>query len=110
MFNPTDLDIPKGSAVLTWGALEQLGTNFQPFLNFLLSKDVFVINVEPIIELFNPKNPMDNHSIEYMKKRNYLNGYLTALKKSKAKILRTQRLHFGNMNYEGWSFVIWRSK
>ena len=114
MFNPKEMDIPDGSAVLTWGSLEQIGDKFEPFLQFLLQKKVFVVNIEPLVELYDPDNPMDAYSIEYMKKRGYLNGYLDRLKQlekeGKIKIERIQRLHFGNMNYEGWSYVTWRVK
>lgn len=114
MFNPSKLDIPKGSAVFTWGALEQLGNDFEPFLQFLLSKKIFVLNIEPIMELYDPQNPMDAYSIEYMKRRGYLKGYLTRLLQleieGRIKIERIQRIHFGNMNYEGWSYITWRTK
>ncbi len=114
MFNPPNLEILGESAVFTWGALEQLGTKFEPFLNYLLSKKLFVINIEPLIELYNPLNQMDNYSIQYMKKRGYLQGYLTRLKElekdGKIEIEKIQRLHFGNMNYEGWSYVMWGAK
>ena len=114
MFNPSDLEIPDNSAIFTWGALEQLGTRFEGFIQYLTNKKIFVINIEPLVELYDPNNPMDAYSIEYMEKRGYLKGYLTRLKEGekegKIEIQRIQRIHFGNMNYEGWSFVIWNTK
>jgi len=114
MFNPSKLDISDNSAIFTWGALEQLGTKFESFLQYLLSKKIFVINIEPLVELYDSKNEMDNYSIQYMKKRGYLQGYLTRLKELEEdgiiEIEKIQRLHFGNCNYEGWNFVIWRVK
>jgi hypothetical protein len=114
MFNPPVFDIPDGSAIFTWGALEQLGERFEPFLNFLLSKKIFVINIEPIIELYNIENPLDKYSIEYMNKRGYLKGYLKRLcelqRHGQIEINQIKRIHFGNLNYEGWSFVIWNTK
>lgn len=111
MFNPSELIIPDGSAVFTWGALEQLGTRFEALLDFLLTKKVFVINIEPLVELYNDLNPLDKMSIEYMEKRGYLKGYLRELsgldRQGRISIQKIQRIHFGNMNYEGWSFVIW---
>ncbi len=110
MFNPSDLKLLTGSAVFTWGALEQLGTKFEPFLEYLLRHKIFVINIEPLVELLDHDNPLDYFSKNYMQRRGYLRGYLTKLWYKNIEIIETQRLHFGNMNYEGWSFVIWRTK
>ena len=113
MFNPPQLDIPDGSLVFTWGALEQLGTRFEPFLQFLLTKKMTVINIEPLEELYNEENPIDKMSIEYMNKRGYLKGYVKRLcelqRHGQINLEKIQRLHFGNVNYEGWSYVIWNT-
>ena len=47
MFNPdTTLKIQNNSAVLTVGALEQLGKNFKKFINFLIKKKlVFILKL-----------------------------------------------------------------
>ncbi len=114
MFTPCELDIPDNSAVFTWGALEQLGDRWGPFLEFLLSKNVSVINIEPIAELYDANNEMDRLSLEYMRQRGYLRGYFGALwnleSERRITIHRIQRQYFGNVNYEGWSFVTWKPR
>lgn len=116
MFSPDEkLELPGKSAIMTFGALEQLGRNFEAFLQFLLRKcPALCLNVEPLHELYNEEHLLDYLAIRYQDKRNYLAGYLEHLRqlgnKDKIEILKTQRIFLGNLNYEGWSFVLWRPK
>jgi len=112
MFIPDQtLPLNAGDGVLTIGALEQLGSNFDEFLNFLLQKSPKIcVHCETMNELYDQSNVMDFVAIEYSKARNYLWGFLTALRKleaiGKLKILHTQRV-FGSQFHEGYSFVVW---
>lgn len=116
MFSPDEnLEIPNNSAVLTFGALEQLGHDYESFLDFLLRKvPALCLNVEPICELYEDNSLLDYLAVRYQGKRNYLAGYLDRLRQleneAKIQILKTQRMLFGNMHYDGWSFVVWKPK
>jgi hypothetical protein len=112
MFAP-DLSLPLGvnDGVLTIGALEQLGSNFHEFLRFLLRKSPRVcVHCETMNEMYDRKTVPDHLAVAYSKTRNYLWGFLTALRDLEAagsvRIHQTQRV-FGSQFHEGYSFVAW---
>ncbi|WP_413204342.1 class I SAM-dependent methyltransferase [Rhodospirillum sp. A1_3_36] len=107
-----DLDILPGSAILTVGAIEQTGTEFAPFLNFLLEKRPSrVVHIEPIIEWYDPGNLVDYTGIRSQEVRNFLKGYPEALndleRQGRIRILKTKRANFGSIAHEGYSQIIW---
>jgi len=116
MFSPDDtLEITKNSAILTIGALEQLGCEYESFLQFLLKKSPeLCLNVEPLCELYDGDYLLDYLAIKYMQKRKYLMNYLDRLRQlendGKIEILTIQRMLFGSLYYDGWSFILWRPK
>jgi len=112
MFAPDQtLPLKASDGVLTIGALEQLGPNFNDFLDFLLQKSPRIcIHCETMNELYDRRNIVDFVATEYSKARNYLWGFLTALRNleaaGKIRIHQTQRV-FGSQFHEGYSFVLW---
>ena len=113
MFSPEDFDgIPARSAALTIGAMEQLGVQFQPFLDYLLAQDAALyLHVEPILELHDTANLLGYLGFKYMKKRGYLTGYLDELRalEQKGQIQITHcRTLIGSTNYNGWNLIVWR--
>lgn len=112
-FNPdTNFKLNKKSAIFTVAALEQIGRNYQPFIDYLLkNKPEICIHIEPIAELLDPNNLIDYLSILYFNKRNYLNGYLSKLQeletKGKIKIHQAQRSFIGSLYIEGYSIIVW---
>lgn len=115
-FNPDySLDIPENSAVYTVAALEQIGTQFEDYVNFLIEKKPSIcIHFEPIDELLDESSLIDNLTIKYFRKRNYLNGFLPYLEKleseNKIEIIKKQRIYSGSYFIEGHSLVIWKIK
>lgn len=100
------MEIP--GAVVTFHALEQLGKNFRPFLNFLLeAKPKVIIHVEPLIELYED-NLLDYLAVQYHRKRGYLEGYLEAVINSGAEILELKRNHFGSLYHDAYSVLVWK--
>lgn len=116
MFTPDEsLDIPENSAILAMGALEQLGTNFEPFLQFILKRSPKIfVHVDSISELYDENILADHLAIKFDKKRKYLEGYLSRLQQleneGKIEILKTQRVACGSLYHDGYSFIIWKSK
>jgi|688.fasta_scaffold310402_2 hypothetical protein len=112
-FNPDfNFIASENSSALTVAALEQVGTNFKEFINFLLSNNFKrIVHVEPINELLDTNNEIDRLSIEYSRKRNYLDGLLTHLreleKDSKLKIVFADRSYIGSHYLDGYSIVVW---
>ncbi len=112
-FNPdNNFHLEPGSAVYTVAALEQAGQNFEKFITYLLSnKPKICVHIEPITELLDDTNFLDYLSIEYFKKRNYLNGFLHFLRKlelgGRIKIHQAQRTYIGSLFVDGYSVVVW---
>ena len=107
------IKLADNSAVYTVAALEQIGSNYKAFVSYLLkNKPALCIHIEPIAELLDEKKLIDNLSIKYFRKRNYLNGYLDYLRKlekeGKIKILEAKRTYVGSLYIEGYSIVVWK--
>lgn len=112
MFSPDrSCKLELNSAVVTVGAMEQLGQNFDPFLQYLLNgAPAICIHVEPIYELYDQSNLLDYLAARYSEKRGYLRGYLTALKSLEEagciKLLHVQK-NLGSQYHDGWTTVAW---
>lgn len=114
-FHPDEtLQIEPNSAVLTFGALEQVGKNHHAFLDFLLKKSPnLCINVEGLHELYKQEEDLlDYLALKYHMCRNYLNGYLSSLqnleKEGKIEIIKVHHQLFGNVFDDPHSYVIWK--
>ncbi len=108
-----DITLVKNAAVYTVAALEQTGTNYKKFVDYLLkNKPSVVVHIEPMPELLDSTKLLDYLSIQYMNKRKYLRGYpdyLEALeKKGKIKILEKRRSGIGSMMIDGYSIIVWK--
>ena len=104
--------LDRKSGVYTSAALEQIGSKFIPFIDFLIkNRPKICIHIEPIEELLDETNLLDQLSIAYFKKRNYLKGFLTYLreleKKGKVVIHNAQRTYIGSLFIDGYSVVVW---
>lgn len=116
MFSPKDeLEIPENSAIITMGSMEQLGKKYEAFLQFILKKSPTIcLHSEPICEFYDESNLIDYLFKKYHKKRGYLDGYLASLEaleaENKIKIIKSQRIKFGNMVQEGYSNIVWKPK
>lgn len=114
MYAPdSSLRLTKDSAVLTIGALEQMGKDFAPFLDFIIkNKPQICINIEPLDEMYHDGNLLDYLAIKYHKQRNYLTGFKSYMDglfcKNIIEIIQTRRMHFGSLYHDGWSILIWR--
>ncbi|MCX5815081.1 MAG: hypothetical protein NTX75_02405 [Proteobacteria bacterium] len=113
-FEPDEsLEVQLGSCIYTVAALEQLGDQFEPFLQFLIRKRPDIcLHFEPIEELLDIHSLIDGLSILYFRKRNYLYGFLTRLRELEAQgsitIIRQQRIYTGSYYIEGHSLVVWK--
>lgn len=113
-FNPdAGFDLADSSAVFTMASLEQIGTNYGAFVDYLLDKQpALVINVEPIGELLDQTQLLDYLSVRYFEKRKYLQGYLDHLRalqeQGRIEILEERRSFVGSFFIDGYSLVIWR--
>lgn len=107
-----NFELDHGSVVYTVASLEQIGSRWEWFVNYLLKqRPSLCIHVEPIAELLNPDVLLDNLSRKYFKKRNYLDGFLSGLREHEAagriRIHRAQRTGIGSLFIEGYSVIVW---
>jgi len=115
-FDPTyEGPISKNAIFYTVASLEQVGSYWEPFINFCLSKKPkLCFHVEPIAEVLDENVFEDYLSIEYFKKRNYLSGFYDGLikleKEGKLDILSTIRTHIGSLFIEGYTIIVWAPK
>jgi len=104
--------LPSSSGVLTIGALEQLGTQFEPFLEYLVAQAPEVcVHVETLYEEYSQNDLFDYVAARYIEKRGYLRGFLPALRNLESagdiKIEAVKRT-FGSLYHDGYSFLVWR--
>ena len=110
--DPT-VSLRPGAAVLTFGALEQVGGDFQPFLDFLLAAGpARCVHVEGLEELYDDSRLLDGLALRYHRQRNYLSGFLTRLRALEAEgrivLEQVHRHHFGTRFDDTFSYVVWR--
>jgi hypothetical protein len=103
---------PKG-ALFTMTSLEQTGDRYKDFIDYILkNKPALCIHVEPTNETLNKESLLDYLSIEYAKKRKYLNGFIDYLKslekEKKIKIINIQRSYIGSFYIDGFSIIVWK--
>jgi len=115
-FKPNyNVPIYNNSAIFTCASLEQIGSDYKEFIDYLLAKKPdLCINFEPSSELLNESKLVDKLSILYFEKRKYLKGYLTYLEQleqeGKIEIILKQRLYGGSYFIEGYPVIIWKIK
>jgi hypothetical protein len=114
-FNP-ELNVKSKSEniFLTCGGLEQVGSDFGAFVNFILEESPErVVHLEPISELYadDSENLFDYLAKSYHESRNYLKGYLTHIqnleKERLVEIEGVRRIPFGGQFHEGWTLIVW---
>jgi len=113
MINPApSFKLSNNSVVFTIGAIEQLASKFEKFIQYLLTQPISLcVHVEPTIELYNENNLVDYLAIKFQSKRGYTKNllpYLKTLESEKiVKILKVKRLYFGSLFMEGYNLIIW---
>lgn len=100
------------TGVYTFHTLEQIGSEYGAFLEWLIQKKPGIcVHLEPIKEFYDPGSEFDDVAIKYHERRNYLDGFYTELKKleikGRIKIHKARRLKFGSMFQEAYSLIIW---
>lgn len=116
MFSPPPtLSFDPGTAVITFNAMEQLGKNFKPFVDFLCQQDLEIcVHSEPLLELYDETQFFDYLGARYHRARGYLEGfvpYMRDLERSgQIDILKLQRIPFGNQFHEGYSLLVWKPR
>ncbi len=116
MFRPDfGLNIDRNSGFLSVGALEQLGTNWNEFLEFMLSKKFSIyMHIETNYEK-NQKEADEFNMIAsaYIERRNWLRGYFAKLEELEAQggieIIFNKTI-IGSKFHDSWNVTVWRLK
>lgn len=114
-FDPDrNIHIENTSAVFTFGALEQIGSEYNKYLEFILERSPAIcINVEGLNELYDSTHLLDYLALKFHTKRNYLNSYLTQLRslesQGKIEIIKVHHQQFGFYD-DPHSYVVWKPK
>jgi hypothetical protein len=106
------LSLEPGAIVYTSAALEQTGSRFVSFIDWLRAKrPALCIHIEPIAELLDESNLFDYLSVRYFEKRNYLSGFLAHLRALEQDglidIHMARRTSIGSLFIDGYSVVVW---
>ena len=112
LYQPSHLDINSRDAALTVCSLEQVGSRFEPFVDWLVDRRPRVcVHVEPIVDYYDPGQLPDQLAIRYHRSRGYLSGFVDHLNRlesrGRIKILHQRRVPFGSLFHEGYSIVAW---
>lgn len=106
-------EIDHETVVLTVHALEQLNTHWRTCLDFILARGPrLCLHIEPLAELYDPKDPDDARMLRYHRKRGYLEGYVPAVQAlaaaGQAQIVDLRRIAFSGLYHEAYSVLAWR--
>ncbi len=114
-FHPDEsLEVPPGSAIFTVGALEQTGTQWEAFLDFVMrKKPAACFHIEPIYEWYDHENSLVDYTAwKAHEVRNFWRGFPPKLveleRQGKVRILKTKRINFGSLVIEGYSQLFWQ--
>jgi SAM-dependent methyltransferase len=105
--------IDRRTSILTVHAMEQLGTRWQAFAEYLAARRPgLCLHIEPILEFYDPNDAFDGRARRYHSKRHYLEGFYPYLaERARAgaiEILEARRVPFGGLYHEAYSLLAWR--
>ncbi len=107
-----DLALDANTVVLTCHALEQLGDRAAPVVERLIAaKPQRCLHIEPILDFYDPTDPIDAIGARYHQARGYLIGLRPLLHAQAAagaiQILAERRVKLGNLYHEAYSYLVW---
>lgn len=114
MFLPDkNFNLKAKSGVLLFSSLEQLGTNFGNFLDYIIAqKPDIVVTIDTFYEWYDEEHIADYLTKRFMMARNYLRGFIDELhrreKNGEVEIIKANPSPIGSLHIEGQSYIIWR--
>lgn len=108
-----EIEIKPNSVVCTFGALEQINSEFLDFFKYLdFYKPALVIHSEPMIEHYQLENFNDFLAYNFYKNRGYTKGLIPYLRnkarENKITLIKDDRVQFGSTLMEGFNLAIWK--
>lgn len=108
-----NIQIDDRTVVMTMHAMEQLGANFEAFLEYLIeARPGLCLHIEPIAEFYDVTDIFDKNAYNYHNNRKYLSGFFDKLNEhqldGKIAIKKAKRLGFGSQFQEAYSLLVWK--
>ena len=97
--------------VITIYSLEQIGSDMSVLERILEKKPKLILNIEPIVEDFDPMSESVSLLIKLHNQRDYLTGFpswlRTKAQSGELRVLQSGKVNIGTEISEGYSFIIW---
>ena len=109
-FDKTTFWAPKLPFIaFTNASLEQSGTRYKEFINYLIDNKncAGAVHIEPIRELLDTNIPLNKQSYYYAEKRGYLNGFYEYLKTQDINIIQARDYGIGSKFLSGYQVIVW---
>jgi hypothetical protein len=108
-------EIDPNTLCLTVHAMEQLGTSWQAFADFLIARRPgLCLHIEPIFELYDETSSFDDRARRYHEKRGYLRGFhpyvMRLCREGRGELVASRRITFGGLYHEAYSVLAWRPR
>lgn len=105
----------KNAAMVTIGALEQVGDQYDEFLKFMRGSSFKrFVHLEPFLELYDQSHTLDFLARKYSVSRNYLNGYLSVVKslseEGSVHLDVVKKVELGGRFHLGWNICVWSNR
>lgn len=110
-FTPSSFVEPKETyCAFTNASLEQAGSQFKEFMNFIIESPNCRagVHIEPIGDLIIPNTVLNRASIQYMKKRGYLDGFYKFMKVQNIDIICERDFGLGSKFLSGYQLIVWK--
>lgn len=121
-FAPDDeLEIGENTAILTIGALEQTGTRYPVFTDWLVAREPrLCIHIEPQPDWYDQCTVLGYLGVRFLQVRNYWTGFPNYLygktredfrtgKGGEVDVIEHRPVPFGSLFIEGYNRLVWRS-
>ena len=100
------------ASIFTFASLEQMGDKTDDLIKYWTdNKAAVIVNIEPMSEPLDDNELLQYLSINYFKKRGYLDGYINKLKclekEGRVVIHEIIRTGVGSLFIEGYSIISW---
>ncbi len=111
-FDSSTFMSPKeNNVIFTNASLEQTGSRYQKFMNFLFKSQSVVggIHIEPIRDLLSLDTDLNIQSFKYAEKRGYLTDFFSFMRDSSAiDILEAKDYGIGSKYISGYQVIAWK--
>jgi len=108
-----NLKVDPQVTLFTVHALEQLGQDYKPLLEYIIKcKPQLCVHLEPINEFYQKEEPFDKVANTYHLNRNYLKDFYSGLKTLEndgiINVIEEKKIAFGGVYHEAYNLIVWK--